>query len=118
MGISAEAALRFAFRWYGLQDRRLTSWTDPARYVPRDYQALQNEVTTQVTVPADTPPSALGPYVQTATARLFAAFDGASIPSSVVEDLTRNILRVGRKTDEYRGMHGKLATRQMVSLEE
>ncbi|MGF1472941.1 MAG: helix-turn-helix domain-containing protein [Rubrobacteraceae bacterium] len=88
-----DAGLRFAFRWYGLEGRRLTAWSDPERYLSRRYEALQDEATTHVAVPSDTPVSAVGQYVVAATARLFAAFDGAPIAASVVEDLVREHLR-------------------------
>jgi len=93
LGASDDTTLHFAFRWYGLEGRRLSSWSDPRRYLSRNYQALQNEVTTRLAVPVDTPPSAIGPHVRDATARLFAALDGATIDASVVEDLTRDILK-------------------------
>jgi Putative DNA-binding domain len=94
LGADDDATLRFAFRWGGLEGRRLASWASPGRYLFRDFQALQNEVTTRLSVPVDTPPSAIGPHVQAATAPLFAAFDGATIDDSVVEDLIREMLDI------------------------
>ena len=94
LGADDDATLRFAFRWRGLEGRILATWSSPGRHLFRNYQALQNEVTTRLTVPVDTPPSAIGPHVQAATAPLFAAFDGATIDMSDVEELLREMLNI------------------------
>ncbi|KVR05632.1 hypothetical protein WK11_12465 [Burkholderia ubonensis] len=86
-----QAKLEFMFRWKGLKDRVLTSWANPARYItPR--ATKQDSVTSTVTVPIDTPPSALAEYVKMAIQPLYEVFDGFTLPGSVVDELTQKLL--------------------------
>lgn len=85
------AKLEFMFRWSGLKDRVLASWADRMRYVtPRTTK--QNTVTSMVTVPVDTPPSALSEYVKTVIQPLYEIFDGHVLPGSVVDELIQKLL--------------------------
>ncbi|HSH28747.1 MAG TPA: hypothetical protein VK971_02475 [Thiohalobacter sp.] len=84
--------LAFAFRWSGLQGRELSSWAQPMRYLSPGRRAYQNEVTSKVNVPLDTPLSALGEYVYTAIKPLFEIFDGFTIGISVVNELTDKLI--------------------------
>jgi hypothetical protein len=45
-----------------------------------------------IEVPLDVAPAALAPYVQRATRRLFAAFDGTELRSQVVEQHVSRLL--------------------------
>lgn len=85
--------LVFAFRWQGLQGRRLSSWANPNRELPGvDSTAVQDEVQSAVRVPLDTPDSAVGSVVRAAVEPLFAAFQGFEVSIYLVEDLTRRLI--------------------------
>ncbi len=92
MGCAAETTqLAFAFRWNKLQTRHLLSWANPRMYV-HPWQAYNDEASSYVNVPLDTPLSALGAFVHQAVQPLFAAFDGYEISIDVVEELTRRLI--------------------------
>jgi len=84
--------LQFMFRWTGLKNRILTSWADRGRYItPR--ATRQDTVTSPtITVPIDTPPSALAGYVAMAVRPLHEAFDGFILSATVIEDLIDRLL--------------------------
>jgi hypothetical protein len=94
MGLSQEETmLRYLFRWSGLRDRELSSWTDRGRFVGPGYVCHQHEVFSPVlALPLETPTSAIAPFVRAATDELFAAFGGFEPGPSVVEDLTKRLL--------------------------
>lgn len=94
MGLSAEGTtLRFLFRWSGLQERELATWADRDRFIPSGYVCHQHEARSPVlAVPLATSTSAIAPFVQEATADLFASFDGFEVGAGVVEDLTEELL--------------------------
>ena len=98
MGCDPEKTqLAFGFQWTNLRGRELTSWVEPARYIPPGEPAYQDAVTTFIEVPLETPLSALGEFVNQAVRPLFEAFDGFVLSKDVkdvVEDLTRNTLEV------------------------
>lgn len=88
-----ETTLRYLFRWSGLRNRELSSWTDRGRFVGPGYVCHQHEVLSPVlTLPLETPTSAIAPLVSAATSELFAAFDGFEPGAGVVEDLTKRLL--------------------------
>lgn len=86
-----QAILQFMFRWSGLAGRELNSWADPLRYVS-SRTAQQDIVTSTVSVPLETPISALAEYVKVATRPLFEIFEGFSISDSVIEEVTQKLL--------------------------
>lgn len=95
MGYGVESTdLTFSFRWSQLQNRLLTSWSDPSRSM-WEKTAIQNTVLSTVNLPLSTPLSALYQYVDTATKPLYQIFDGFELSISVVEELTNKML--GRK---------------------
>lgn len=83
----AKTALVFGFRWSGLAGRALTSWVEPGRMVHSVGAAQQDEITTSVTVPLETPPSGIAPHVENAVRDLFALFGGMEFGSRVIEDI-------------------------------
>ncbi|SDC62270.1 Putative DNA-binding domain-containing protein [Cupriavidus sp. YR651] len=89
--VNEEATLKFAFRWSGLNNRELTSWADPMRYVS-SRKTRQDVVVSMVSVPADTPVSALSQHVKTAVQPLYEVFSGFMLPDSVLEDLTQKLI--------------------------
>lgn len=100
MGFSPEkTTVVYAFRWSGLRDRRLSSWTNPTRSVFVRQESRQNvEEPPPLAVPLDTPTSALGPFVREATSGMFAAFGGFEPDRGVTEELANEMLARGRCT--------------------
>ncbi|MCY4389402.1 MAG: ATP-binding protein [Desulfurellaceae bacterium] len=95
MGCGPEKTqLVFGFRWTKLQGRRLASLVEPARYIPPQGPARQDEVFVFVEVPLETPLSALGEFVNRAVEPLFRVFNGFVLGKDVVEDLTRQTIQV------------------------
>lgn len=89
--VEDQSVLRFAFRWCGLKDRELSSWADPMR-LASPYKTRQDVVTSTVSVPVDTPLSAIAQYVKVAVEPLYQVFKGFAMPGSAVEDLTQRLL--------------------------
>lgn len=86
-----QANLQFMFRWTGLAGRELVSWADPMRYItPRT--AIQDEVTSKISVPLETPLSAIAEHVKAAVRPLFEIFQGFTMPDSVVDEVTQKQL--------------------------
>lgn len=90
-----ETALAFAFRWTGLKDRYLASWVEPSRSLRSAGKSEQDEMTTTVSLPLETPRGAIAPYVEKAVAPLFVLFDGKRFESSVIEGIVNQT--VGRR---------------------
>lgn len=89
-----KTSLAFAFRWTKLKGRQLSSWADPRCTPHSGGAASQDELTTNVIVPLDTPLSAIAPHVESATRDLFAVFGGmefgSDLISRIVEDALQN----------------------------
>ncbi len=95
MGLATESTtLHYAFRWSGLRGRYLSSWTNPRRSVTSRYECRRQDMVDSpvIAVPLDTPTSALGSFVRTATADLFAAFGGFEPGPGVTEQLVGELL--------------------------
>lgn len=93
MGCQPEKTLlAFAFRWTRLKGRELASWANPGRHISRGRKAYQDDVTSIVNVPLETPLSALSDFVYQAVQPLFEIFDGFTINKEIVEDLTRRLV--------------------------
>ena len=86
-------SLEFAFRWIRLKDRQLVSWADPVRYSLPDRISRQDRVVSEITLPTNTPASALGSAVHTVTRELFLLFDGTQISEEDVDTLTQSLLQ-------------------------
>lgn len=89
--VNEQATLKFAFRWSGLSNRELTSWADPMRYISAR-KSKQDVVVSTVSVPADTPMSALSQHVKTAVQPLYEIFSGFMLSDSVLEELTQKLI--------------------------
>ena len=89
----------YGFRWTGLNDRKLSSWANSFRSFGSHGSGHSHSSTTDsfISVPVDTPHSALAPYVSTAVAPLFALFDGYSPSQELVETCVRKMIE--RKMD-------------------
>ena len=93
MGCAVETTLlAFAFQWTGLRGRELVSWAEQERLIIPGRSAYDGEVLTFVSVPLETPLSALSEFVNQAVQPLFEIFDGFSLSKGVVEDLTRRLI--------------------------
>ena len=96
MGFNPETTLlAFAFRWSRLRGRELASWMEPMRHISPGRQAYQNDVAAFVSVPLDTPLSAIGKFVNQAVQPLFEVFNGFVLSESVVEEFTRRVIERG-----------------------
>jgi hypothetical protein len=88
----AKTSLVFGFRWTGLAGRSLTSWASPERRLRRIVAASQDEITTQATVPLETPQAGIAPHVENVIRDLFALFNGLELASAVIEDIVKKAL--------------------------
>jgi hypothetical protein len=88
----ATSRLGFAFRWTKLSHRELRAWASPSRLIMDGHEADDDEVTTFVEVPLETPATAIAPFVDQATRDLFVIFDGMTIPPNTIEALTQRLL--------------------------
>lgn len=86
-----QTTLGFAFRWHKLKGRRLTAWANPFSATPEGGLAHDDTIESCVQFSLDTPLSALPQFVDEATKRLFAAFDGTTMPRQTIEDLVRRL---------------------------
>lgn len=84
--------LHYSLRWSGLKERELSSWANPARDIRPGYTSRQSDEMVLLSLPLETPASALGRHVRAATAPLFSTFNGFAPGPSVVEDLTNELL--------------------------
>ncbi len=87
-----ETRLGFAFRWNKLSGRRLSRWTDLSANTILG-TAHDDELTTFVEMPLDTALSALAPFVEQATRRLFALFHGYRVDSQFIESVVQQVLQ-------------------------
>ena len=87
-------SLAFAFRWSELKGRYLTSWVQPLRAFHKRAPASQDEVVTAVTVPLDTPRSAIAPHVEAVVRHLFALFRGTEFDSRVIRGIVEESLQI------------------------
>jgi hypothetical protein len=93
MGCLVETtSISFAFRWTKMKGRELSSWANMDRHMPRGNFAYQDDITSQITVPLETPSSAIAEYVYPITKTVFEAFNGVEISISVIEDLTQKLM--------------------------
>lgn len=94
LGWSSEGTkLGFEFEWTGLSGRVLKTWANPMTILPPWFSSAHDStVSTFVEVPLDTSPAAIAPYVQRGVASLFAAFDGATIATPIIEEWVRRLV--------------------------
>jgi hypothetical protein len=86
-----QTTLGFAFRWRGLKGRGLTTWANPNFDLREGGIAHDDIVESCVQFSLDTPLSALAQFVDEATKRLFAPFDGTTIPRRTIEELVKRL---------------------------
>ncbi len=89
-----KSSLSFAFRWSNLKGRRLTSWVEPRRTFQSRGPARQENVVTTVSLPLDTPRSAIAPHVNLAVRDLFAVFGGLEVDSQVIDRIVEDALQI------------------------
>jgi len=86
-----QTTLGFAFRWQKLNGRRLTAWGDPYSDIREGGMAHDETIESCVQFSLDTPLSAVAQFVDEATKRLFAAFEGTTIPRRTIEELVKRL---------------------------
>lgn len=93
LGWPDESPAGFAFRWTGLEGRALRPWVNAFRNAGRSGSVSRSAaVDAYVSVPLETPESALAPYVSAAIAPLFSVFDGYEVPPDLVETSVRKLI--------------------------
>jgi hypothetical protein len=86
-----QTTLGFAFRWHKLSGRRLTAWANAYSDIREGGMAHDDAIEGCVQFSLDTPLSAVSQFVDEATKRLFAAFEGTTIPRRTIEDLVKRL---------------------------
>ena len=81
-----QTTLGFAFRWHNLKGRQLSAWANPFYDIMEGGTAHDDQIESCVQFSLETPLSALPQFVDAATKRLFAAFEGATVPRRTLED--------------------------------
>lgn len=92
LGWDDEARLGMAFKWTNLNGRQLSNWANPIVHISRGYESYEDSVSTFVQIPANTPISAIAPYVEEATRDLFLTFNGYTLPPQTFEDWTQRLI--------------------------
>jgi hypothetical protein len=86
--------LGFAFKWTKLKARELIPWGQPNIIFSPGRTAYDDEVSTFIEVPANTPvsASAIAPWVREATRDLFILFDGYTFPQPSLENWVERLI--------------------------
>ena len=87
-----ETNLLFGFKWYGLKERKLTSWVTPFNYRSPNLTSYENEIFSIINVPLETPDSALAQYVYQAIKPLFNTFEGFDLSLIVIENIVKKLI--------------------------
>lgn len=85
--------ISFAFRWTGLDNRRLISWADPRRTLHSPHRSHEDSVTSTATIQIDTPRTSLFETVHALVSKLYRVFGGAKIDKGTVEEIMREMLQ-------------------------
>jgi hypothetical protein len=89
----AKTLLLFGFRWTGLAGRQLSSRVEPMRTFYSRGLSNQDQITTVVTVPLETPPDGIPPHVENTVRDLFALFGGMEFESRVIEGIASETIK-------------------------
>lgn len=93
LGATSENTIDFVFKWRGLRNRILGSWSEPGRMLRRNASAYDDEVNATVELTADVPASAIPSYVHRVVRKLFLAFDGYELPQQTIEEIASDVLK-------------------------
>ncbi|WP_342360780.1 hypothetical protein [Terrarubrum flagellatum] len=92
-GWREEDTATFAFRWYNLGGRSLSSWANPRLFWGGSGKSHTPQAESCVRVPLSTAQEAVAPFVAQAVAPLFACFDGYEMPLASIETLTKKLIQ-------------------------
>lgn len=92
LGWTDDARLGIAFRWTKLGGRQILAWANPLVTITEGHISHMSQTQTFVEIPANTPLSAIAPYVEEATRGLFVVFDGYALPSQTIEHWTQRLI--------------------------
>jgi hypothetical protein len=84
--------LGFTFQWTKLKGRELQPWANSSVYFSAFGKASDDEVTTYVEIPVDTPVAAIAPSVEKTTRELFVLFNGYRMPGNTVEHWVQRLI--------------------------
>jgi len=84
---NSDAKLTLNIKWTGLQDRILSSWVNPGRYLSENYQCHTDTVEKTIEIPLASSIDQIVLFTQELVGELFLQFDGWVCPQVVIEDL-------------------------------
>lgn len=87
--------LQFTFRWRGLSGRRISNWSVNGLPLFQRYVANDEEIVSDIEVPANLPNGGVVSYAKAATEHLFAAFNGYQITPTDAEHFMKALLEGG-----------------------
>jgi hypothetical protein len=90
----SKTALQFMFRWSKLKGRHLSAWVQPQKSFHSRGPATQGEFAAALTVPLDTPRSAIAPHVESVVRKLFALFGGMEFENRIIAGIVEESLRI------------------------
>jgi hypothetical protein len=88
----SDTNLHIVYRWSKLNGRILSSWANPGRYISEYRRPYRDVVTSEITVPLDTAPTAYGNFVKQAVDPLFEIFDGFVLSQENFDQITNQTI--------------------------
>lgn len=88
-------SLHFAFRFTGLEERKLCSWYERKRSLSRNSEraAVDNPEVTEIKIPLDLPPTRIWEIVKQVVQPVFHMFAGSGFGDSVFKEIANKTLR-------------------------
>ncbi|MCQ1779419.1 hypothetical protein NOJ05_19610 [Neorhizobium galegae] len=90
--VAPETRLGFLFRAAGLSGRMAQTWANPERYLPVRGRAFDEEAEGFTALTADTPATAIAPYLQQVLSPIAGAFDGSVVTTTMLETYVERLL--------------------------
>ncbi|AMD56890.1 hypothetical protein AWN88_01575 [Agrobacterium tumefaciens] len=90
--LPTEARLGFLFRAGELVNRKALTWANAERYLPVRGKAYDNSAQGFTVLTADTPVTAIAPYLQQVLAPIAGAFDGSVVTTEMLEPYVDRLL--------------------------
>jgi len=85
------SVVHFGFRWTRLENRRLLAWAGPHRGLRQTGRSREDEYTSLLSIPLDTPANGVAPHVDSVVRPLFLLFGGAEYHAKVIEDAVESV---------------------------
>ena len=94
--VDERSKLAFAFRWQNIEGRKLSAWANPLQFISASGEAHDNVVEGYIVVPAETPATAIAPYVKEVTTALCGSFNGYDFPTQAIEQSVEKLITRSR----------------------